>query len=249
MAPHSSTARLSTGYWNLAHNPYGLRGTGITPGLQDVPAIQVTVQRSAGHNGGPVQNWIASVTSLIGITSFSLSPMATAVMAPAGTVTQNNTNLVPITINKSVADQMSKYSDKDHLIRIGSDYHYPTSNAGQWTSFLVDSNNVPTIRDLFANGAPTPLSVGDSIWIQPGTKTTLYSSVPVPADVVMPVVQDIDTHAYVPIISFIGFHITASVGGSGKYIEGFFEVLPPASNHRRWWWSELWCLFFPQLVQ
>jgi hypothetical protein len=100
--------------------------------------------------------------------------------------------------------------------------HYPTSEAGQWTSFQFDSNSVPTIRDLIANGNPTPLSVGDDIWIQPGTKTTLYSSVQIGAEVLLPIVQNADTHAFVPVIGFIGFHITASVGGSGKYIERYF---------------------------
>ncbi len=67
--------------------------------------------------------------------------------------------------------------------------------------------------------------MGDDIWIQSGTKTTLYGSVPVGQDVLLPVVDAVlrdTTHSEVPIYAFIGFHITGSVGGSGKYIEGYF---------------------------
>ena len=63
-------------------------------------------------------------------------------------------------------------ADSD-TFRIGSAYHDPTG--GQWTSFLADANNVPTIRDLIDNGNPSELKIGDQIWIEPGTKTTLYS--------------------------------------------------------------------------
>jgi hypothetical protein len=128
----------------------------------------------------------------------------------------------PLAITKAVADQAGSYNSSTKTIKIGSSYHYGTSEAGQWTSFQVDSSNVPDIMDLMTDGNPTALNVGDDIWIQPGTKNTIYSSVPVGMDVLVPIVQNIDTHAYIPIIGFICFHITASVGGSGKYIEGYF---------------------------
>ena len=164
-----------------------------------------------------MKNFFATV---VGMNTFNVSAVATAVMTSPGTALTGA--LLPVAIGKDVADQAASHNSPLTKFRIGSDYHYPTSEAGQWTSFKVDSNNVPTIRDLIANGNPTPLSVGDDIWIQPGTKTTLYSSIPVGSDVLLPVVQNIDTHAYVKVIAFIGFHITASVGGSGKYIEGYF---------------------------
>ena len=81
---------------------------------------------------------------------------------------------------------------------------------------------MPTIRDLIANGNPDPIEIGDMIWIEPGTKTALYSDVPVGEDVLLPIVTDISTHAKNAIVGFGPFHITASVGGSGKYIQGHF---------------------------
>jgi Flp pilus assembly protein TadG len=208
---------IQAGYWNLAHSPPGLQPTSITPGAKDVSAVQVTVRRATGKNGGPVHTFFAPI---IGINTVDVSATATAISASPGTAKTGA--LLPVAIPQAVADQKSSYKCPNKF-RIGSDYHYPTSEAGQWTSFDVDSNNVPFIRDLIANGNPTTLNIGDSIWIQPGTKTTLYSSVPVPADVVLPVVNNIDTHAWVPIVGFICFHITDSVGGSGKYIEGCFN--------------------------
>ena len=212
-----SNCQVNIGYWNYSHTPFGLQSTGIPPGPQDLPAVQVTVRRSSGNNGGPVQNWVAPI---IGLGTSEVAATAIAVMASPGNAMEGA--LLPVAIGKEVADQAGSYNSPSTPFRIGSSYHYPTNEAGQWTSFEIDSNNVPTIRDLIANGNPTSLGIGDDIWIQPGTKNTLYSSIPVGTTVLLPVVQSISTHAYVPIIGFIGFHITASVGGSGKYIEGYF---------------------------
>jgi Flp pilus assembly protein TadG len=209
---------IQAGYWNLAHTPPGLQPTSITPGANDVSAVQVTVRKAAGKNGGPLNTFFGS---FIGKSEVDVGATATAISASPGAAKTGA--LLPMAITKAVADQKSSYKCGTGTFRIGSSYHYPTSEAGQWTSFDVDSNNVPFIRDLIANGNPTTLDIGDSIWIQPGTKTTLYSSVPVPADVVLPVVNNIDTHAWVPIVGFICFHITNSVGGSGKYVEGCFN--------------------------
>ena len=87
---------------------------------------------------------------------------------------------------------------------------------------LVDANDVTYIRDLIANGNPAAFGIGDSIWIQPGTKTALYKAVPVPADICLPVVVDPVTHYFEPVVAFAAFHIAASEGGSGKYIQGHF---------------------------
>ena len=208
---------VQTGYWNIAQTPPGLQGTGITPGPQDYPAVKVTVTKSAGENGGPVQHWFAPV---IGIKTSDVSATATAVMASPGTALPGA--VMPIVIGQAVAKQWTGYNNPANQIYIGSDYHYPTANAGQWTSFLTQENDVPDIRNLLASGNPAQLSIGDSIWTEPGTKNTLFTSVPVGTNVLLPVVANIVTDSWQPIVGFIGFHITASVGGSGKYIEGYF---------------------------
>lgn len=209
---------VETGYWNMAHNPGGLQSTEVTPGHMDFPAVRVTVTKAPGSNGGPVKHWFAQV---LGIRTSNVSARATAVMASPGTARAGA--LLPLAITKAVADQKSSYTCPSHTFRIGSSYHYPTYQAGQWTSFKLDANDVPTVRDLIADGNPDPISVGDNIWIEPGTKTTLYSSIPIGKDVVLPVIENITTHAEVPVVGFVCFHITNSVGGSEKYIEGCFN--------------------------
>jgi hypothetical protein len=211
---------VETGYWDLTNPALGLKSKGITPGPMDAPAIHVTVRRAAGKNGGPVQNFLAGI---LGIPTTDAGAQATAVCASPGSVRTGA--LFPLAISKELADQAASHNSPGTAVRIGSAYHYPNSMAGQWTSLNLDTNNVPTIRDLIANGNPTPLSIGDNIWIEPGTKTTIYSSVPVGQTVLMAIVNStlIDTtHSEVPIYGFIGFHITDSVGGSGKYVEGYF---------------------------
>jgi hypothetical protein len=180
----------------------------------------VQISRGGGANGGPVVNFFASI---MGIGSSSVSAEAVAICASPGVAYPGA--ILPIAISKEAADQADKHNNSGNTVRIGSSYHYPNSMAGQWTSLTLDRNDVPTVRDLIANGNPTALKIGDNIWIEPGTKTSLYKDVPVGKDVLLPVVNAVlsdTTHSEVPIYGFVGFHITASVGGSGKYIEGYF---------------------------
>jgi len=207
---------VQTGYWNLATK--NLQSTGISPSTNEVPAVLVTAAKIAGQNGGPVQMLFAP---LLGINTANVSARALAfISAPAGIPAHGGG--FPLATPKALVDQYW-YLDPPVSFRIGSAYHDPVG--GEWTSFLEDSNNVPTIRDLIANGNPAPLNVGDNIWIQPGTKTTLYGDAAslVGKTVILPVVTtDFETHSYTPILGFVSFYIEASVGGSGKYIQGYF---------------------------
>jgi hypothetical protein len=137
-----------------------------------------------------------------------------------------------VAISKEIADQAGSYNGPSNIATIGSSYHYPNSMAGQWTSFQLNTNNVPDVRDLIQNGNPTPLSVGDPIWIQPGVENTLYDNKNHPSisdyigqDVVFPVVDAAlsdSTHSEVPIYAFIGFCITDAAGKNKKWIKGYF---------------------------
>ena len=149
-----------------------LKSTGIVPGATDVAAVKVTVEKSSGHNGGPLTMLLAKV---FGINTESLSAQAVAAMvsddlpissAPAG-------DAFPMATPISWVQHMWKPDADSDSFRIGSAYHAP--DGGQWTSFLTDANNVPTIRDLIDHGNPSELKIGDQIWIEPGTKTTIYS--------------------------------------------------------------------------
>jgi hypothetical protein len=58
--------------------------------------------------------------------------------------------------------------------------------------------------------------------VETGSKTALYGDVVFPKDVLVAVIGSVDTHSHQSIIAFAPFHIINSVGGSGKYIEGYF---------------------------
>ncbi|WP_176969641.1 TadE/TadG family type IV pilus assembly protein [Nitrosomonas sp. Nm33] len=112
------------------------------------------------------------------------------------------------------------------------------SPTGQWSSLTLGTNNVSDIRNLidYSRGVKTPpenyggnsLGVGDNIWIEPGTKTTLYSNVNDCSDnidgsgdntcayTVVPIVTNVVKHAQNPIIGFACLNIIKAVGDSTK---------------------------------
>ena len=220
-------AQVQVGYWNL--NSKILQPTSIANTANDLPAVMVTVSRDSGSNGGPVALVFAPV---LGVDTMPVDVQALAVIGYPKEVDAGQA--FPLAIYEGLVDE---YWDRDppQSIKIGSKYHYPTSEAGQWTSFKVDANDVPTIRDLMEYGNPTPLIAGqDKIWIEPGTKTSLYNDVAnkVGQVVLCAVVQDLSSHAYVDLIGFVPFEIEAVSGGSDKFIQGHFvpNYLIPKSS-------------------
>ncbi|WP_429579627.1 pilus assembly protein TadG-related protein [Paraburkholderia youngii] len=219
---------VQTGYWNLSGSPVGVQPTTISPGVDDVPAVQVTVSRAANQNGGAIRLLLGGLLNFL---STPGSATAVAVATPPGTVGAGG--LFPVVLDRCIYDQYWNSQTNEPLIdpSTGQPYEFKITNyqtygasctAGQWTSFLINANNVPTIRSLIANGNPSPLSIGDSIWIEPGAKATLYHSVPTNVTIVIPVATQIDIKTYVPIVAFAAFYVDKSVGGSSKYIQGHF---------------------------
>lgn len=216
-----------SGYWNIKASPPTMQPTTITPTSFDKPAVQVTISKSTDNNGGPLLFYFAP---FIHVYSIPISASSVAFVSAPGTA--NPGSLFPVAIDKCLLDNYWNSSTGQPIndpstglpyeFKIGSSYHYPPCNSGEWTSFQLNANDTTTIRNLIFNGNPTALNVGDLIWIEPGTKAALYASVPVPADVLLAVVQSPGTNTQLPIIAFAPFHIDASVGGSNKYIQGHF---------------------------
>ena len=230
-----STGSITTGYWNVTGSPSGMQSSAITPGANDMPAIQVTVSRASGSNGGPIQTYFAG---LIGTSTINVSATAVALIAPPGTAKPGA--LFPVAITQCMYKNFwnattgqpinDPATGKPYEFHIGSSYHYGPCDSGQWTTFDVNANDTQTVENLIANGNPTSLSIGDNTWIEPGTKTAVYGAVTVPSQVLLPVVVDVSTNSAVPIIAFAPFQIDASVGGSGKYIQGHFITDYLATN-------------------
>ncbi|MBU6486753.1 MAG: pilus assembly protein TadE [Burkholderiales bacterium] len=223
-----SVGSVQTGFWNLTGAPSALEAQTITPGAYDAPAVQVTVTRSASENGGAVSLLLGGFLDLL-----STPTSATAVAVAAAPSTVGAGGLFPMIVDQCVLNQywdaqtneptIDPSTGQPYEFQIGNGHLYGAScEAGQWTTFLINATDVPTVRGLIASGNPSPLSIGDSIWIEPGVKTTIYSDVPVGVTIVIPVAAQIDTHSYVPIVAFAAFHVDGSYGGSDKYIEGHF---------------------------
>ncbi|MGN6648926.1 TadG family pilus assembly protein [Trinickia sp.] len=223
-----TSASVQTGYWNLTGSPATLEAKTITPGNYDVPAVQVTVTRNASTNGG-------AVTLLLGgfLDYLTTPASATAVAVAAAPSTVGAGGLFPMVIDQCVLNQYwnaqtnepmtDPSTGKPYEFQIGNGQTYNgTCQAGQWTSFLTNANDVPTVRGLIASGNSGPIAIGDNIWVEPGVKTTIYSDVPVGVTIVVPVATQIDSHSYVPVVAFAAFYVDGSYGDSQKYIEGHF---------------------------
>ncbi|WP_063533201.1 TadG family pilus assembly protein [Burkholderia sp. MSMB1589WGS] len=223
-----SSGTVQTGYWNVTGAPAGLEPTTLVPGAYDVPAVQATVTRATNRNGGPLALLMGGFLGLVGTPA-----AATAVAVAAAPSTLGAGGLFPMVIDQCVLDQywdaqagaprVDPATGAPYEFQVGNGQTYGgTCYAGQWTTFLVNANDVPTVRGLIANGNPTPLSIGDSIWIEPGMKTAIYYDVPVGVTVVVPVATQISSKTYVPVVAFAALHIDASNGANIKAITGHF---------------------------
>ncbi|BAX62236.1 TadG family pilus assembly protein [Burkholderia stabilis] len=223
-----STGTVTTGYWNVTRSPATMQATTITPGAYDVPAVQVTVSRAPGVNGGSIPLLLGGP---LGIPGASGSATAVAVLAAPGGVAAGG--LFPVAIDQCVYNQYWNAVTNQPLINplTGLPYEFSITNGqtygslcmgGQWTSFLSTATDTSTMSGLMVTGNPTTLNIGDSIYLATGVKATLYTSVPVGTTVVLPVVTQTSSSTYVPIVAFAAFHIDVSLGGSYKYIQGHF---------------------------
>lgn len=223
-----SKGTATAGYWNLTGTPAGMQATTITPGTYDAPAVQVTATRTAGVNGGAIPLLLGG---LLGIASASGGATAVAALAAPGGIASGG--LFPLALDQCIYNQYWNLATNQPRVNPSTNlpYEFIVTNgqtygtscmAGQWTSFQSTANDVTSMANLMATGNPSPLAIGDSIWLAAGVKASLYNSVPVGTIVVLPVVTQMATKTYVAIVAFAAFHIDASVGGSAKYIQGHF---------------------------
>ena len=224
-----TTGDVETGYWNAVS---GFSSTQVA--ATDPLAVRVEVSQSNGNNGGPVELFLGNV---LGIQSVPVFARAVAVSTPPGMVWPGQ--LFPMVMTQCMFDNFwdtannrplnDPATGQPYVFRVGSSYHYSSCESGQWTSFQLNRDDVPTIRMLLEEGNTEAIGVGDPTWIEPGTKTTLFGDVndcSAVGDksceyVTIPVVatNDIDTHANVPVSAFSCVRIRRSEGGSNKYIE------------------------------
>ncbi len=130
-----TNCQIEVGYWNFLTKQ--MQSTAIAPTNLDAPAVRVTVRKTAGQNGGPVPLFLARIW---GRNLADTSATASSAISGPGAIGKGG--LFPIAVAEQVV--IDHWDDNPYYrFKIGSDYHYPDEQAGQWTSFLVDENNVP----------------------------------------------------------------------------------------------------------
>lgn len=185
---------VTSGYWNVTGTPGALQLLPYTPGANDAPAVQVTIAKESGKNAGSVTLYLAG---LMGLRNANLSATAISVVTSPGTegpgglfpfaITKcmydaywNSTTSLPKNATTATLNGVPQTIGQPWKFRLGSDTQKlpdgTLCDGGQWTSFKLDTNNVPNVRMLISEGNPTALAIGDKTWIQPGVQATIYSS-------------------------------------------------------------------------
>jgi Flp pilus assembly protein TadG len=204
--------QVKAGYWSLTAKT--LQSTAIIPTATDVPAIQVVVGKSAGHNGGPLQMLFAPI---FGVDTFDLAAQAVAIISfPTG---EPPGAIFPLAVAQTIVNQFWN-QDPPVSFRVG----YGSDN-GQWTSFKVDNNSASYVKGLINNGNPTALNLHDNIYIQPGVKASNYGNAApyVGRTVMLALVNaDMTSKTFTPVRGFVALKIEV-VSQGAKYIQGHFD--------------------------
>jgi len=230
--------RVQTGYWNLTGSATSLQGLPMTPTVNDAPAVQVTVRKAEGQNSGPVRTFLA------GILGTSTVPLqATAV---AGVTSPGRASLTfPVAMSQCMYQKFWNMSaqppapvndpktGKPYVFKIGSLYHYDNCDSGQWTALNFSGKGAKTIDQILAHDQelfdppPPMLSIGDTVFMDSGSKTSLYKAVEqcikakeYPCNtVVMPVLDQVVAGTNATITGFACLKILGANGGNQKFIE------------------------------
>jgi Flp pilus assembly protein TadG len=204
---------IESGFWNLTTKTLQVKT--ITPTTQDVPALRVTINKISGQNGGAVQFFFGS---FVGKESSDLTVQTLAAL-PGGPSSSGSGSAFPLAAPET---WVKNNWNNQNLFKMYSDYH--DDNGGQFTTFKQPLNNVPDVRNLIDNGNPDTVTIGDKIYIQPGTEASLYGHLRdcIGRTVLIPVVaDDFQTHNYTPVKGFVAFYITNANQGQ-KWVEGHF---------------------------
>ncbi|MHA6891047.1 TadG family pilus assembly protein [Ralstonia pseudosolanacearum] len=210
---------VQAGYWNLTGTPAGLQSQSITPGTNDVPAVQVTISRSTGNNGGPVATLLAPI---FGALSANSSATAVAVITAPGSAGPGA--LFPIAISKCLYNLYWNYTTgqpkidpstgKPYVFQINTSYPSASScTSGEWTGFNGPTD-ASTLKGLVQTGNTSTLNIGDMIStaLATGVKSSVYQAIPsTPLNVTIPVVNPLNPGANEPVYAFAGFQITKVV--------------------------------------
>lgn len=206
--------QVTYGYWNLTTKTLPLQSSAIIPTVNDVPGIHVSVAKSTGHNGGPLQ---MSFAPIFGVTTSDLSAQAVAMISfplgmPPGSV-------FPLAATKDIVD-LYWNQEPPVSFKVGHE-----SSNGQWTSFKVNEGGASYVAGLIANGNPYTLRINELIYIQTGVVASNYGNAAscIGKTVAIVLVEQISDPAIPkPVLGFVAFKIEAVSQGQ-KWIQGHFD--------------------------
>jgi hypothetical protein len=215
--------QVEYGYWSLADRT--LQSSGIVPTASHLPAVQVSIRKTGALNSGPVRMFFASI---FGETSRDLGARAVAVISFPNGVGPGT--LKPMVATKTI---INKYWNSFDPLNPGQPFQFKLGDGSQaedtmWSTFKVDSDSNAYTKELINNGNPDPISIGDSVYLQPGVRAVDYGPSEmgkfVNQTVVLPIVDPVTLveKTMAPILGFIAFRITGYSQG-GQYIEGYFD--------------------------
>ena len=172
-----STGDIRTGYWNVTGSPLGLQSTSIVPKANDLPAIQVTITKAVGHNGGAINTFFSRI---FGLYSQNMAAIGVAINGSSAGFTTSN--IFPFVITQCVYDNYKLIPPT--TFTINSAYHSPVGNCqiGSWSPLTVTSPSASTITSMISNASgqsntnPQTYSIGETIYIDPGTKAVAYKA-------------------------------------------------------------------------
>lgn len=236
------SGQVQAGYWDLSRTKSGLQSQTITPGANDVPAVQVTVSRSAGNNNGPVSMLLAAV---FGVPPLPVQATAVAVVAAPGSVGVKG--LFPIAISSCMYDLywdkttgkplLDPKTNSPYVIDMDTSYPVParTCLSAEWTGFNggTDANSVKSLVNGTSSIEQNTIKIGTNINISSGVDTSVYNTFQkmyptLPVTVTIPVVSNVaqgmpPSNLPLPVVAFAAFQITkAFKNGSHSYLEGHF---------------------------
>lgn len=226
---------VTYGYWGFATTPPSLQSAGIIPTANDFPAVQVTVSKTAGKNGGPVSIYLASI---LGVLSADVSVTSVAIISfPKG---MPRGGLKPMVATTAIIDKYWGKTDPNNpeqpiQFKLGDG---KSAEDTMWSTFKEDIESNAYTKQLILDGNPTDIAIGESVWLQPGARAVDYGPSEmgkfINQTVVLPVVApaDLTTKQFAEIKDFIAFHITGYSQG-GKYIEGYFDTTYVITNPQK----------------
>lgn len=232
-----ANGQVQTGYWDTTQTAAGLQSLPMTPGANDAPAVQVSLGKSEGQNLGPVRTFFASIwgvyakpvraTAVAGVSSPGRVQLSFPV-AMSQCMYQNfwNMNVQP------PGPRLDPATQKPYVFKIGSAYHYGPCDSGQWTPLNFTGQGANLIDKIIErdpalfNPPPPMLSIGDSVILDNGSKTSIYKAVEkcIGAEtnpcnqVVMPVLDQVLPGSTATIRGFACLNILGAQGGNDKYI-------------------------------